>query len=306
MAILVLFLTLVVGYEGALQRRSPGPSQTAPSAGRPGQARASLRIVTGQQGSIVFLNNVRNGATSDKGELNLDRINAGAYSVRVRTVGYEDWRGRVVARAQGPNTLNVKQVRTSDQAVLHYQKGDALREGGNNEEAVGEYKQALKLNPRLADAAIGCARSLIASQEFEDAEAMLQKAVRSSTGVVLAEAETVLGNLRRSQQLLDESISYYKKALALAGGISPEAHIGLALALQENKRLDEAIPHFKLGLAQDMDTEPILYYLLGKALENQGKNKEAAEAYGGYLRLEPEGQYSSAVQSIIEQLKNKD
>jgi len=46
--------------------------------------------------------------------------------------------------------------------------------------------------------------------------------------------------------------------------------------------------------------------LLGKALEKQGKNKEAAEAYGGYLRLEPDGQYSSAVQSIIEQLKNRE
>jgi hypothetical protein len=54
-----------------------------------------------------------------------------------------------------------------------------------------------------------------------------------------------------------------------------------------------------------MDTEPILYYLLGKALEKHGHNKEAIDAYSGYLRLDPNGQYSSAVESIIEQLKGK-
>jgi len=68
--------------------------------------------------------------------------------------------------------------------------------------------------------------------------------------------------------------------------------------------MGDAIAHFRQGLAQDMDTEPILYYLLGKALEKDGRNQEAIDAYGGYLRLEPDGQYSSAVQSIIEQLKS--
>jgi tetratricopeptide (TPR) repeat protein len=54
-----------------------------------------------------------------------------------------------------------------------------------------------------------------------------------------------------------------------------------------------------------MDTEPILYYLLGSLLEKEGSNKEAIEAYGNYLRLDPEGQYASAVASIIERLKEE-
>jgi tetratricopeptide (TPR) repeat protein len=271
----------------------------------PGHSHAlgSVKITTGQSGSVVFLNNVRNGVTSEAGELSLGRIAPAIYTVRVRTLGYDDWNGRVIVRAQGETRLSVKQTSTRDQAVLHYQKGDALREAGKHDEAVAEYRQALQVNPRMAEAEIGCARSLIAIQQFEDAEALLQKALKMPSTGHLAEAQTVLGNLRRSQELLDESILCYRKALALAHAVSPEAHIGLALALEEQGEMGEAITHFRRGLAQDMDTEPILYYLLGKALEKDGRNKEAIEAYGGYLRLDPEGQYSSAVQSIIEQLK---
>jgi superkiller protein 3 len=203
--------------------------------------------------------------------------------------------------------LSIKQTRTRDQAVLHYQNGDALRDAGKHDEAVAEYRQALQINPRLAEADIGCARSLIALQQFEAAEELLQKALKLPAQTHLAEARTVLGNLRRAQELLDESIGSYRRALVLAHGVSPEAHIGLALALEEQGEMAEAITHFRRGLAQDMDTEPILYYLLGKALEKDGRNKEAIEAYAGYLRLDPDGQYASAVQSIIEQLKaNKD
>jgi predicted TPR repeat methyltransferase len=54
-----------------------------------------------------------------------------------------------------------------------------------------------------------------------------------------------------------------------------------------------------------MDTEPILYYQLAEILEKAGRNKEAIEAYRNYLRLDPEGEYASAVESIIERLKEE-
>jgi tetratricopeptide (TPR) repeat protein len=69
--------------------------------------------------------------------------------------------------------------------------------------------------------------------------------------------------------------------------------------------LDEAIKEYRAGIAQDMDTEPILYYLLGSALEKRQRFREAIDAYRNYLRLDPEGQYASAVESIIERLKEE-
>ena len=115
----------------------------------------------------------------------------------------------------------------------------------------------------------------------------------------------MLANLRRYQGLTDEAIIEYKKALQSARGASPEAHIGLAIALEQAGMADDAIREYRIGIEQDMDTEPILYFLLGSALEKHHRDKEAIEAYATYLRLDPEGQYASAVESIIARLKEE-
>ena len=268
------------------------------------RATGAVKVITGQPGSVVFINNVRHGVTNDKGELDLPRVIAGSYPVRVRTVGYTDWTGSVVIASGGNRVIKVAQQPTSDQAILHYQRGDQLRDSGKNKDAVMEYEQALALRPVLPEARIALARSFTTLQNFEQAEKHIQAAIKNG-GRTLAEAQTVLANLRRQQGLVEESIAEYKKALRLAGGKSFEAHIGLAIALSESDRIDEAVREYRVGIAQDMETEPILYYQLAEMLEKANRNKEAIEAYRNYLRLDPEGEYASAVESIIERLKQE-
>ncbi|HYL98533.1 MAG TPA: tetratricopeptide repeat protein [Blastocatellia bacterium] len=281
-------------------------AQKRPTADRspvgPKRGIGSLTVITGHLASVVFINNIRHGVTDAAGKLALSKAWAGAFPVRVRTVGFADWRGSVAIRPGSAQELKVEQRPTTDQATLHYQKGDQLRDQGKNDQAVEEYKQAIKLNPGLVEARIGLARSLITLQDFENAEPQLQAVLKSGRGP-LAEAQTVLANLRRSQGLTDESIAAYRKAIKLAAGVSPEAHIGLAIALEEKTDLVSAVKEYRSGISQDMDTEPILYYLLGNALEKNNQKDQAIEAYGSYLRLDPEGQYASAVESIIKRMK---
>lgn len=270
----------------------------------------ALKVITGQAGSVVFINNVRHGVTNDKGELDLPRIRVGSYPVRVRTVGYSDFHGRVVV-ASGSRELKVTQQTTTDQATLHYQKGDELRDKGKNKDAVQEYEQALTARQNFPEAHIGASRSYITLQDFQGAEKHIHSALKSG-GATLAEAQTVLANLRRSQGLVEESIVEYKKALRLARGNSFEAHIGLAIALNElnesrndRRLIDEIAKEYRIGITQDMETEPILYYQLAEILEKANRNREAVEAYRNYLRLDPEGEYASAAESIIERLKEE-
>ncbi len=263
----------------------------------------ALKVATGHPDSVIFINNVRHGTTNDKGELDLPHVMAGSFPVRVRTVGFADWSGSVVVIAGAGRSLKVTQQQPSDEATTHFQKGEALRDKGKNKDAVDEYRQALALRP-FSDARIGLARSLITLQDFQEGEKQIQAAIKAG-GATAVEAQTVLANLRRHQGLGDESIVEYRKALRLARGNSFEAHIGLAIALDEQGNVDEAVKEYRIGIIQDMETEPILYYQLAEILEKATRNKEAIEAYRNYLRLDPEGEYASAVESIIERLKEE-
>lgn len=278
--------------------------QTAKSRAPVARARTgALKVITGHHGSVVFINNVRHGVTGENGELDLPRVMAGSFPVRVRTVGYADWKGSTIITSGGSRTLKVTQQQTGDAPTLSFQKAESLRDKGRNRDAVEEYKQALALRSSN-EARIGMARSLITLQDFQGAETQIQAALKAG-GPTLVEAQTVLANLRRTQGLVEESIVEYRKALRLARGNSFEAHIGLAIALNEQGIVDEAVKEYRIGIIQDMETEPILYYQLAEILEKANRNKEAIEAYRNYLRLDPDGEYASAVESIIDRLKEE-
>jgi predicted Zn-dependent protease len=293
---LIVLSVLAVTTANAEEQQNRRP--TSPAARRTG----GLKLITGQAGSVLFINNVRHGVTNDKGELDLPRVFAGAFPVRVRSVGFADWTGSIIIVTGATRTLRISQQRTGDEPILGYQRGESLRDQGKNKDAVEEYKKALALRASFAEARIGMARSLITLQDFLESEKQIQAAIRLG-GRTLVEAQTVLANLRRNQGLVDESIIEYRKALRLARGNSFEAHIGLAIALNEQGKVDEAVREYRVGIIQDMETEPILYYQLGEILEKANRAKEAIEAYRNYLRLDPEGEYASAVESIIERLK---
>jgi tetratricopeptide (TPR) repeat protein len=226
----------------------------------------------------------------------------GAFPVRVRSTGFSDWQGRVIIKAKASSILKVTQKATTDEALLHYQRGEALRDKGKNADAAKEFKQALALRPVFAEARIALARSSISLQDYQEAEKQLELAEKNYARP-FAEAHTVAGFLRRQQGLLDESIEAYRKALRIAAGNSFEAHIGLAIALNEAGETDEAVREYRIGILQDMETEPILYYQLGEILERAERRKEAIEAYSKYIQLDPEGELAGAAESVIEQLK---
>jgi Tfp pilus assembly protein PilF len=295
--LLVLSVCSVAGEAATQSKKAP-----AGGALTPGRSYGSLKVTTGQPGSVIFLNNIRHGVTGDNGTAEIKRVWTGAFPVRVRSTGFSDWHGKVIIKANTGSVLKVTQTPTTDEALLHYQRGEALRDKAKNADAAKEFKQALALRAVFPEARIALARSSISLQDYQEAEKQIELAEKNY-GRPFAEAHTVAGFLRRQQGLLDEAIEAYRKALRIAAGNSFEAHIGLAIALNEAGETADAVKEYRIGILQDMETEPILYYQLGEILERAERTKEAIEAYSKYVQLDPEGELAGAAESVIEQLK---
>ena len=264
----------------------------------------SFKVSTGKPGSVVFINNIRHGVTNAEGVLEVPRIKTGSYPVRIRTMGFVDWNGTIQIIPGSEPLLKCNQLPTEDQAIIHFQKAEDLRDKDEHEQAVNEYYQALGLRPEFPLARIGMTRSLTALHKYAQAEEQIREALKQP-GAHTSEAQTVLANLFRGEGLVDEAIISYEKALLSSRGINPEAHIGLAIALEESDETGKAIEEYRKGIAQNMDTEPILYYLLGNILDKNDRRKEAIEAYKKYLELDPQGKYSSAVDSMIVRMQKE-
>src|SRR5687768_8663031 len=116
-----LFALSVFFASGKAQAQ--GKKTPAKGALTPGRSYGSLKVTSGQPGSVIFINNIRHGLTNEAGTVEIKRLWTGSFAARVRTVGFTDWQGRVIIRANTASLLKVTQTATNDPALLQYQKG---------------------------------------------------------------------------------------------------------------------------------------------------------------------------------------
>jgi tetratricopeptide (TPR) repeat protein len=255
--------------------------------------------------TIIWVDSLRYGPVLASGELTVKNVRAGAHTVRARLKGKREITQTVTLTAGADQTIQVALTAPADNAELHFQTAEELREQSKHAEAIIEYRTAIKLKARGYPAArIGLARSLMTTEEFDDSVAEARRAMREKPGPY-PEAHTVIANTKRSQGFYEDAVTEYRIALTQARDVSPEAHTGLAIAYQELVRADDAIKQFRLAVAQANETEPVVYFLLGSALERERHNKEALEAYEKYLELQPNGSQAAAVRSVLKRLRRE-
>ena len=253
--------------------------------------------------TVIWIDRLRYGKVGDEGTLIVKNLRPGSHMLRARLKGKREVT-KTFSYLQGPSQeVQIRLTAPAEKSELHFQMAEDLREAGKHPEAIKEYRQAMALRKSgYAAARIGLARSLMATEKYEDAVVQARGAVRDSGGRN-GEAYTVIANTRRFQGLYDQAIIGYETALEQAHGFSPEAHTGLALTFQDRNRAADAIKHFRIAAEQSNDTEPVIYFLMGGALEREMRMKEALAAYEKFLELDPNGRQSTAVRSIIKQLK---
>ena len=147
---------LLVGLTMAV----PAQPQTRPTTEAP--ATRTITIIT-EPGAIVWLDEIRRGSTDPAGRLTLAKVTSGAHTLRVRANGFKETTTPVSAAARGE--MNVRLLRTTDQAELLFQQAEAARDQSKNEEdrqkAAGLYRDTVKARAAFPAAYVGLARVLL-------------------------------------------------------------------------------------------------------------------------------------------------
>ncbi len=268
-----------------------------------GNAR-TLTIVS-EPNAVVWIDEIRRGATDGDGRLVQVRVSSGTHSLRLRAAGFKEMTMPLAAAERGEVKLRL--ARTTDEAELAFQQAETARETARDDQARQQaadlYLQTLKLRPAFPAAHVGLARVLLDLNDTNGALAEIESARRYRA--VYAEASAVEGRIYREAAQSDEAVGSFNRALRESHGFQPEAHVGIGRVYEDKGQYELAAREFHIAIDQLSDTEPIIYQLLGAAYEKTGNNREAITAYENYLRLAPNGSLAPAVRSILEQLKTQ-
>jgi tetratricopeptide (TPR) repeat protein len=280
---------------GQRSRKKPAVASTATK---------SLNVRT-EANAIIWLDEIRRGVTDTEGKLTLEKVSAGRHTLRVRASGFRERTLSLLPAQRGP--VEVRLVRTTDEAELTFQRAETARETARDTEsrqaAAELYRRAIELRPAFPAAHVGLARLLLDMNDYKRALGEIDEA--RSSRPVYPEASAVEGRIYRYAAFWDDAIASFRRAIREAHGFQPEAHTGLALLLEEKGMNEEAVAEFRTAINQLSDSEPVLYQLLGAVYERMEKYKEAVAAYEKYLQLAPEGNLAPAVRSVIDQLRKQ-
>jgi tetratricopeptide (TPR) repeat protein len=175
-----------------------------------------------------------------------------------------------------------------DYAEAHYNLAVALeRTGAPRAEAIAEYRAALRLKPDFAAAEFGLADALAAAPGgLPEAVAHYEAALRREPGS--AAAHYNLGNaLRRTPGREDEALAQFAEAVRLDPASAP-AHNNLANELARRPgRAAEAIAHYEAALRLDPNLAEAHVNLANRLARSPGREREAMAHYEAALRLDP-------------------
>jgi tetratricopeptide (TPR) repeat protein len=161
--------------------------------------------------------------------------------------------------------------------------GLALLEAGRLEDAVGEFEQALRLDPGFAQGHFDLGVAWGTAGNFPEAIRHYEQALRLQPR--FAEAHSNLGAVLTRAGRIDEAIEHFERAIQINPDLA-DAHNNLGVALDRLGRVGEAIEQFEVAVRLKPDFAKARNNL-GDALLRQGRVQEAIGQYEQVARLRP-------------------
>ena len=164
-----------------------------------------------------------------------------------------------------------------------YNLGHALRVKGEREEGLRYTRKAIELDPRCQRALNDLGTALDEDGKLDDAVACYRQALQVDPNHAVALYN--LGHDLVEQGKLDEGIECDRKAIQ-ANPRMTDAYYNLGVALAKQGKLDEAIEQYEKALRIDSNYVKSLSNL-GKTYLQQEKLEKAAECFRKLLALDP-------------------
>jgi tetratricopeptide (TPR) repeat protein len=176
-------------------------------------------------------------------------------------------------------------------ANAHNGMGLALHEKGKPDEAMERYKEALHLNPKHATAQVNLGAMLAEKKQFDEAIRNYDAALRINHSY--APAHYHYGNALRARNELARAIGQYQEALKLspqytaAHNALGNAYNALGNAYHAKNQFDQAIDHYKQATLIEPGNTTFRVNL-GNVLRLKGRLDEAITQFQEALRINSE------------------
>jgi tetratricopeptide (TPR) repeat protein len=184
----------------------------------------------------------------------------------------------------------------------HLRMGNAYLKKGNTEEALKEFKKALREDPTHLESRLGLARAFFLQGELESSQRELKKLLFLYPGT--PRARLLVGNVLLTNGIIREAEATYKELLE-DWPKSAEVHNGLGIVYTQQGRLEEAIKEYSLAaelaagyLARQGEPAPgkkqpssglaRIHVNLGRAYYRKGNLEAARQGFNKALELAPQ------------------
>lgn len=153
----------------------------------------------------------------------------------------------------------------------HQLQAQLYEASGKEDEAIGEYKEVLRLQPAMPNAHFSIGTLLWKNQRFTEARTELLRELEVTPHHPQALYE--LGDIALTGGERKEAEQYYLNALKYDPGMV-EAHFALEKIYTELGQFDQSLEHLRVAIKLD-DSDPTPHYRLAQIYRRMGKREES-------------------------------